>query len=230
VLYLSEKIPENEKVEFEKKVREVSQNLDIDPNWLMALMDLESAGTFSPSITNSIGCVGLIQFCPDTPGGSSKRIGSSNVSFASLKAMSRVQQMDYVESYLRSQMKSFGKPKSFVDLQLMIFLPAAIKFDYDEPIFIRSTAFTDSVKRNNPMYVDGNGNITKRSIEDVYKKRYAGLFEKVEIATKQAAVAVEKKLGENKMPLLISGVFLVTSSILFISIFTNRNKTTTLKN
>lgn len=35
------------------------------PNWLMTVMALETAETFSPSIDNGIGYVGLIQFGKD---------------------------------------------------------------------------------------------------------------------------------------------------------------------
>jgi hypothetical protein len=48
-----------------KKVIEVAKNLGVDPNWLMTVMALETAETFSPSIDNGIGYVGLIQFGKD---------------------------------------------------------------------------------------------------------------------------------------------------------------------
>ncbi|WP_054508839.1 hypothetical protein [Chryseobacterium sp. ERMR1:04] len=57
-LIWGEKIGCNER----KKVIEVAKNLGIDPNWLMTVIALETSETFSTSIDNGIGYVGLIQF------------------------------------------------------------------------------------------------------------------------------------------------------------------------
>jgi hypothetical protein len=53
---------------FRSRVKEVAANLQTDPNFLMACMAFESAGTFSSSIKNGAGsgAVGLIQFMPST--------------------------------------------------------------------------------------------------------------------------------------------------------------------
>ena len=47
---------------FSKKIVQVARNLGTNPYWLANLINFESAGTFSPSITNSLGYTGLIQF------------------------------------------------------------------------------------------------------------------------------------------------------------------------
>ena len=44
----------------------VSDQLGIRPEWQLPVLSMETGGTFSPSITNSGGCVGLNQFCPGT--------------------------------------------------------------------------------------------------------------------------------------------------------------------
>ena len=231
-MYLLKKIPANQQSAFESRVSEIVSNLGMtDPkagDYLMALMDLESG--LNPSIANKIGCVGLIQFCPDAPGGTDKTIGGKKVSLAYLKTLSAVEQLDYVEQYLADTIRMVGyTPQSFVDLQLLLFLPAAEKFDYEEPIFIKSTAFMDSVKKNNPLYVDGNGNITKKSIEAVYKKRYAGIFEAVkEIAseavgkTQEIVVKTGSIIIENRIPFIVGGLLLVVGSLALL--YYSKNK------
>ena len=109
-------VPASYRVAFVEKVKKISANLGIDPNWLMAIMYFESARTFSPSITNSIGATGLIQFLPST----AKGLGTSTTA---LRGMSAVQQLDYVEKYLKPYK---GKYKSYIDVYFAVFFPLAI--------------------------------------------------------------------------------------------------------
>jgi hypothetical protein len=115
-LIYENKVPASYRVPFVEKVKKISANLGIDPNWLMAIMYFESARTFSPSITNSIGATGLIQFLPST----AKSLGTST---SELRKMSAVQQLDYVEKYLRPYK---GKYKSYIDVYFAVFFPLAI--------------------------------------------------------------------------------------------------------
>lgn len=115
-LIYENKVPASYRSAFIEKVKKISANLGIDPNWLMAIMYFESAGTFSPSITNNIGAVGLIQFIPSTA-------SSLGTSTSALKKMTAVQQLDYVEKYLK-QYK--GKYKSYIDVYFAVFFPLAI--------------------------------------------------------------------------------------------------------
>ena len=115
-LVYESKVPTSYRNDFVIKVREVSNRLGIDPNWLMAIMYFESAKSFSPSIQNSIGATGLIQFMPSTARG----LGTSTTA---LKNMSAVDQLDYVEKYLRVYK---GKIKSYVDTYFAVFFPLAI--------------------------------------------------------------------------------------------------------
>jgi hypothetical protein len=64
---LYDKIPgnEQEKKAFKEKLEEVSKNLHINPNWLMAVMWHESG--IDPARQNkSGGASGLVQFMPAT--------------------------------------------------------------------------------------------------------------------------------------------------------------------
>ena len=115
-LIYENKVPASYRVAFVEKVKKISDNLGIDPNWLMAIMYFESARTFSPSITNSIGATGLIQFLPST----AKSLGTST---SELRKMTAVQQLDYVEKYLKAYK---GKYKSYIDVYFAVFFPLAI--------------------------------------------------------------------------------------------------------
>lgn len=44
----------------------VSDETGIRPEWQLPVLSLETGGTFDPSIVNSIGCVGINQFCPSS--------------------------------------------------------------------------------------------------------------------------------------------------------------------
>lgn len=121
MLIYEQYVPASYRAPFVAKVRQISSLLGINPNWLMAIMYWESARTFSPSITNSIGATGLIQFMEST----AKELGTTT---AALRQMSAVEQLDYVYKYILMWNKRLGisKPDSYVDLYLMIFFPSAV--------------------------------------------------------------------------------------------------------
>ena len=76
---------------FASKAIYVAQAVGVNPQDLLAVMYFES--TWNPALVNSIGATGLIQFMPQTARG----LGTTTTA---LKAMTRVQQLDYVQKYL----------------------------------------------------------------------------------------------------------------------------------
>ena len=109
--------------------------------WLINLIGFESGKTYSPSITNSIGATGLIQFLPST----AKGLGTTT---DALRKMTFKQQLVYVDKYiysiLKNKLKSDGKvPDNFTqgDLFMTIFYPVAV----GKPNF----AFPSSVQNAN---------------------------------------------------------------------------------
>lgn len=116
MLVYAEKVKKNQ-AQFIEKIQSIANALKIDPNWLMILINAESAGTFSPSVRNpNGGATGLIQFMPNTARG----LGTST---AELAQMSNVQQLDWVYKYFKPYA---GKIKSYFDLYLATFFPAGI--------------------------------------------------------------------------------------------------------
>lgn len=107
-------IKEN-KTAFINELEAVSTRLNINPNWLLAVMYKESR--LNPQAVNKTGgATGLIQFMPST----AKGLGTST---ADLYNMSNVEQLKYVEKYFRPYK---DKIKSYLDLYLVTFFPVAL--------------------------------------------------------------------------------------------------------
>ncbi|WP_231985542.1 baseplate hub protein [Pseudomonas vancouverensis] len=102
---------------FRVKVREISGNLSIDPNWLMAVMGFETGYTFSPAARNpGSTATGLIQFVEST----ARSLGTST---AQLARMTAVRQLDYVEGYYRPYN---GRIRNLGDAYLAVLWPSAV--------------------------------------------------------------------------------------------------------
>ncbi len=181
---LINKIPAPERSAFSNKVASVAADIGVGFNDLMAIMDLESAGTFDPGIQNNLGYTGLIQF----GSAAAKDLGTTT---DALRKMTRVQQLDYVDRYFKLWMKRLGvtKLKDFVDMYLIVFYPLGVKeSDPTKP-------FTPpNVEAANPALRDSAGHITKNSIRAAYEKRYQGLFDMISNAT----LATTKFASKNK--------------------------------
>jgi len=150
MLLYENKIPQN-KIEFVAKVKAICAKMGFNPNWLMFCMNLETAGTMSHTITNSIGATGLIQFLPST----ARELGTTT---AALRAMTNVQQLDYVYKYLVRYSSKFN---SFEDVYCAIFYPVAI----GEPDSYVITS--DTVARQNPLFdTNKDLDITKLEIKN----------------------------------------------------------------
>ena len=109
-------IKENKEA-FTQKVKDICQNLAIDPDWLMLVMWFETARTFRADIVNPVsGATGLVQFMPRT----ARSLGTTT---EALKNMSNVEQLDYVKRYLSPYA---GRMKNWLDVYLAVFYPVLI--------------------------------------------------------------------------------------------------------
>ena len=118
---------------FYNKIIKISKDINCDPNDLMGIINLETSGTFNPSIKNGIGATGLIQFLPDVTKEDIKkgvkkdlvkRVGKR---ISELEKMSAEEQLDYVEKYFKSHIKE-KKIKGRIDgatLYSIVFWPKA---------------------------------------------------------------------------------------------------------
>jgi len=106
---------------FQKKLDDISKSINIDKDSIIKLMNHESK--LDPQVKNSIGCVGLIQFCPDSKGGSTKTINGKQYDLSQLRNDLSLQ-MDAIENFWVGGKKQ-GKIKECGDLQIYNFFPVA---------------------------------------------------------------------------------------------------------
>lgn len=117
-LLFIEYIPLGEREMFAAKVRAIANKLMFDPNWLMAVMYNESR--LNPKAKNpNASATGLIQFIEST----ARMLGTST---AELSQMTATEQLKYVEKYLTYWFNKVGPFRSYIDLYLTVFLPAAV--------------------------------------------------------------------------------------------------------
>lgn len=155
-------------VAFKAKLIEIAQNIGVDPNYLISAMALETGETFSPSVKNSNGATGLIQFTPDT----AADLGTST---ADLAAMNAVDQLDYVEKYFNPYKNML---KTIEDVYMAILWPAAIGKANSWVLFSKPSAYYD---RNSGLDTNQDGAVTKEEAgakvkAKLLKGRGAGYF------------------------------------------------------
>ncbi|MFN0201009.1 MAG: transglycosylase SLT domain-containing protein [Bacteroidia bacterium] len=163
-LYLMEKasayIIEPER--FETKVKEISEKLFIQPEWLMAVMYSESR--FNPNAVNfkGSGAVGLIQFMPKTA-------NEMNITTTKIGKMSAIEQLDYVYQYLLQVKEKYGKYNSLTDVYLAILYPKALEYKHD---FCFTMYENPSIMYKQNIGLDENkdGNITISDIDNRMKR------------------------------------------------------------
>lgn len=166
MLAFEQKVPIAYRKPFIAKVIEISNRLKINPNWLMAVMDIETGGTFDPSITNKQGYTGLIQF----GSGAAKDLGTTTTA---LRKMSAVNQLYYVEAYYKMWFKRLGitKPNSYTDTYLIVLFPEAV--NKGENFIIKSdTISANKFAINNPIFdKDGNQIVKVGDVKAVMLKK-----------------------------------------------------------
>lgn len=151
-----EELIKKNRPEFIDKVKHIANNLGVKPEHLMFVMWFETAHTLNHKIQNKIRATGLIQFMPKT----AFELGTS---VEELKAMSNLEQLDYVEKYLK---RFKGKLKDYVDLYCAVFYPAAVgKADC-----FRITS--DKIAQQNPIFdLNKDLDITKAEIRTALLKQ-----------------------------------------------------------
>ncbi len=117
---------------FKLKTQKVAAAIGVAEMDLVTVMYKESK--IIPKVKNGIGCVGLIQFCPDKGGGTTKTIRETIIENGKTKhvqvtySLSSIQnmglnQLDIVEKYFKSLGFNSNKPASAGDLYGVTFYP-----------------------------------------------------------------------------------------------------------
>ena len=151
---------------FEQAVEVICGSLEINPSWLMMVMWSESrlnaqsvnkqpGDTEDPLARAAKRATGLIQFMPDT----TLRLGTTN---KALYAMSAIDQLHYVYKYFKPWA---GKMKSYFDLYLVTFFPAAIGKP-DDYILQTDKLPASVIAKQNPFFdVNKDGKLTVGEIK-----------------------------------------------------------------
>ncbi len=116
---------------FQARVQQIADRLGMDPAHLMAVMNFETGGTFSPSVRNGAGsgATGLIQFMPAT----AQAMGTSTEALARMPV---AQQLEYVEKYLAPYK---GKLSNLQDAYMAVLWPQAIGKSPETVLFREGT-------------------------------------------------------------------------------------------
>ena len=132
---------------FKEKIKQISNEIGVNENSIIKLMKHESG--LNSSIKNSIGCVGLIQFCPDNKGGSSKTINGKIYNLNELQNDLELQ-LDAIKEFW-SKGKRNGKIKSAKDLYIYNFFPVAAGKS-DNYVLQTKGLSAEKVARANPIF------------------------------------------------------------------------------
>jgi len=171
----SERITGPDRDEFLQKVIDKSNERNINPNWAMDIMRNESG--FSATITNGIGCTGLIQFCKDNIAKYVYTTSSTN----------RVRQLDGVFQYWDDVAKIYpGTYDNVESMYMATFFPAFVPFmDYPDDTVIQGYGFSAQIlAQQNPGFdLNKNGQITVGEFKQFCRQNFspksfqkAGLF------------------------------------------------------
>lgn len=148
---------------FFERVIEISEKIDCDPNDLMAIMNIETIGSFKANKRNrSTRATGLIQFMPTTAIGMGTTIDR-------LAQMTELEQLDYVEKHFIDG-KKYRNVTGRVDaatLYALVFWPAAASKGNSYVIASRG----QSVYSSNPLLdFDKDNKITKADLGNTVAK------------------------------------------------------------
>lgn len=133
---------------FATALTELGERLSLDPNYIGAVMSLESG--FNPKAVNaSGGATGLIQFMPAT----ATHLGTST---AALKSMTAVQQLPFVEKYFEQAGRAIRSDVPG-DYYMATFYPSFVGRSSDAVIATQGQAVYD---QNAGLDVDHDGTLT----------------------------------------------------------------------
>ena len=169
----------------------------------MACINIETAGTFSPSIVNSIGATGLIQFLPTT----AQELGTTT---AALKLMNNVQQLEYVKKYFVKKQSLLTKTNwnSFPEIYLTIFYPTARNKD-------DNYKFPSAVALQNPLFdkFPKDGVLTKGEVKKYLYTAYPFMKE---IDEKKSSIKGTPRGPLNSALLFLFFFFVLVVFIIYI--------------
>lgn len=154
--------------DFEFKVRQVAEKLEVAPEWLMAVMYSESRFDAGVSNFKGSGAVGLIQWMPVT----AKELGTT---VDELKKMPATLQMDYVYAYLNKVKNRYGSYNSLTDLYLAILYPRSLEGnDMCYTLYAKPSV---AYKQNSGLDHNKDGRVTVSDIDQRMMKKFTSAYQ-----------------------------------------------------
>lgn len=132
---------------FKSRLSDISKKIGISEDCIIKVMNHESR--LDPSVKNSIGCVGLVQFCPDSKGGNTKTINGKQYDLSQLRNDLSLQ-MDAIENFWVGG-KNQGKIKECGDLQIYNFFPVAAGKSNDYVLQTKGLS-AEKIANQNPIF------------------------------------------------------------------------------
>lgn len=155
---------------FQTKLEDISKTINIDKSSIIKLMNFESK--LDPQVKNNLGCVGLIQFCPDSRNGGTKTIGGKTYNLEELRN-NLDKQMEAIKEFWVTGYKS-GKIKEPKDLYIYNFFPVAAGKS-DDFVLKTNGLSAERIAASNPIFNKTLGKprntpLTVGDLENYYKK------------------------------------------------------------
>ena len=145
---------------FIAKVIGISQRLGIAPEWMMQLFMQESSMNHQ-AVNPTTNATGLIQFMPTT----ARSLGTT---VEALKAMTNLQQLDWVERYFQPYK---GRMNCYVDVYFTVFFPLAVGKP-DDWVLQTSTLTAAKIAQQNSGYdLNKDGKLTVAEVRTAILRR-----------------------------------------------------------
>lgn len=145
---------------FAEKVQRIADRLDLDADYLMAIMHFETNASFSPDqLHPQSSATGLIQFLRGTA-------RNLDTTAEELAAMTAVEQLEYVEKYFQPYK---GRMETLEDAYMAVFWPRAIG---RKPGYVLFDKHSAAYAANKYLDREGKGFITKQDAAQNVRRRY----------------------------------------------------------
>lgn len=151
---------------FEQKVRTISQQLEIPPEWLMAVMHSESRFDASVKNRQGSGATGIIQFMPNTA-------SDLNITTDKLRNMNHMEQLDFVFQYLQEKQQTYRTFETLTDLYLAILYPAALNEQFCYTLYANPEK---AYIQNKGLDIDKDGKVNIQDVDRHLQKKYPSAY------------------------------------------------------
>lgn len=149
---------------FYQSVEQVASSLEMESNWLLAVMHSESKFDASVANLQGSGAIGLIQWMPVT----AKEMG---ITVERLKGMNHLQQLGYVQQYYEMIIGRYGRVENLTEAYLAVLYPKALRHK-DNYCYTLYEKGSKAYQLNKGLDFNRDGRVTIKDIDDRMKRKY----------------------------------------------------------